>query len=322
VSQHSRYVTVAMQSPVHQPTAYLGRQRRNWLRRLVIGSVLVFALALAAVGALVPFLTQAQPRGLIRSVPLPARLDPTRQDRLAYLFHAGLGTIFNELGAPPMAAASEWFKAAWHARSDAELESVGSGIATAERRTTVDALEASLCSFVSGWSPESGWEVGARGRQFVVLMRANLSCGDPSMVFGMVPDDVPITYTANPPDEGLYHETYYPRYGLTQQGLSPAIWVHNLAHGEIVLLYNCPAGCPDVVAQAQELQANLRPSRDAHGPGARVIITSYEQMDYPLAVLAWGALLPLGHFDREQIEQFYEDHVDRGVECVSLHCPD
>jgi hypothetical protein len=153
-------------------------------------------------------------------------------------------------------------------------------------------------------------------------MRAQLSCGEPSMIFGMVPDDVPITYATNPPVQGLYHESFYPAYGLTREPLPPATWVHNLAHGEIVLLYNCPTGCPEIVAQAQALQTELRPSRDSYGRGARVIITSYEQMDYPLAVLAWGQLLPLERLDHEQVEQFYEDHIDRGVECVNLHCPE
>lgn len=36
-------------------------------------------------------------------------------------------------------------------------------------------------------------------------------------------------------------------------------WVHNLEHGDLVLLYNCPAGCPDVVSALQQI-AQAAPS--------------------------------------------------------------
>ena len=35
-------------------------------------------------------------------------------------------------------------------------------------------------------------------------------------------------------------------------------WLHNLEHGHVVLLYNCPEGCPDTVAGLQALRQEAR----------------------------------------------------------------
>jgi Protein of unknown function (DUF3105) len=273
----------------------------------------------AAVAVLLPLYLQQGPRGLIRSIGLPTWLEaPTENDALMFRAHAGLGTLLNWVGAPPLATASEWFKAVSHAHGATEVTAAAAGIAATEPRTSVDQLQTMLCPIVSQGIEGQGW--GPRGVQLAALTRAGLACGDESMLFGTIPDDLPIDYSSHPPVTGLYHATWYPTDGVATEPVPEAMWLHNLAHGEIVLLYHCPAGCPSVISQAEELRQSMWPGRNAHGGPARLLVTAYDDMDYPLAVVAWGALLPLDHFDADQIAAFYQDHVDRGIECRNLVC--
>jgi Protein of unknown function (DUF3105) len=310
--------TSLMHSAEHETPGPRGlRPDASWLSYRLALALLGFALV--ALAGVTPIVLQNSPRGLVRSLPLPGWLESVmQQDALVFRGHAAIGTALNALHVQPVASASEWFKAAHHAHSDAEIEEIARGLSAAATRTTPEALEAILCPFVSEWSDAIGW--GARGRQLNALSRADLSCGDYSTVYGTVPNDVQIAYPSTPPTSGLYHEAWYPTYGVASEIVPPAEWVHNLAHGEIVLLFYSPEGCADVLAQAAQLQAELPPGRNPRGAGARLIITSYDQLSTPLAVIAWGVLLPLDHFDWDRIAVFYGDHVDRGVECRNLHC--
>ena len=59
----------------------------------------------------------------------------------------------------------------------------------------------------------------------------------------------PVTYDHNPPTSGCHYNLGYGTAPITagayDQVIQPEYWVHNLEHGYVVVLYNCPAGCPD-----------------------------------------------------------------------------
>jgi hypothetical protein len=265
----------------------------------------------------------SQPRGLIRMIPLPSWISEITQrpegEHVFYAVHAIAGTVLTRVGAPPSASASEWFKAAWHAQTSSEMQQAEEGLARVAARGQPEQLQAVLCPYVSGWSDATQW--GARGRQLLALRSANLSCiDDDAGFFGSVPDGVPIQYTSNPPDSGLWSASLLSTFGVSPVAVVPAVWVHNLAFGEVVLLYHCPAGCTDTLAAADELFKQLPPGQNAHGGPARFHVIAYDDMDSPLAVVAWAQSLPLNEFDPASIEQFYVDHVDRGIECRDLIC--
>jgi hypothetical protein len=246
---------------------------------------------------------------ILLHLPLPPLVEAfTRHDGAAYRAHAVLGTLLNWVGAPPAAAASEWLKAAYHVRSSAEIEAAASGLAAAQHRSPRERLEPSLCPYVPG------------GAQLLALKQAGLSCIDDSMIWGQVPDDVPITYSARPPTTGLYYDRVYPTYGVAPEPVPPVVWLHNLAHGEIILLYRCPDGCSDLETRARELQASLPPGRNARGRGARLLASAYDEMEVPIAVIAWNQLLAMEHFDRDRIVAFYAEHIDQGPECWNFYC--
>ena len=137
-----------------------------------------------------------------------------------------------------------------------------------------------------------------------------------------VPDGTQIAYSTRPPTSGAHYASWHPTYGLVEQPIPPGTWVHNLEHGAVVLLYNCPSGCPELVSEIREFIPTLPRGRNARRGVPRMLAVPYTEMDSRIAVVAWGWLLELDEFDRDQIRRFYEARIDRGPECQNLNCPD
>ena len=135
-----------------------------------------------------------------------------------------------------------------------------------------------------------------------------------------VPEGTQITWKNRPPSSGQHFPVWSQNYGVLDQ-LAPGYWVHNLEHGAVAILYNCPDGCPDVVQQLKDLYPNLPKGRNSRGGQPRVIIVPYNDMDYKIAAVAWGWILPLDTVDTDKITRFVDARIDRGPECVNLACP-
>lgn len=58
-------------------------------------------------------------------------------------------------------------------------------------------------------------------------------------------------------------------------------WVHNLEHGHMVLAYNCPSGCDDVVAALQAFYDGLPAPK-------RALITPDPKLQTKVAAMVWG----------------------------------
>lgn len=129
------------------------------------------------------------------------------------------------------------------------------------------------------------------------------------------------TYNSRPPASGPHYPTWSQTYGFMSPPLTAGTWLHNLEHGAVAIVYNCPQACPDLEQQLKDLYPTLPLGQNARGGRARVIITPYADMDRKIAVVAWGWMLELDEFDRDQIVRFYESRIDRGPECRSLTCP-
>ncbi len=127
-----------------------------------------------------------------------------------------------------------------------------------------------------------------------------------------VPAGTPVTYGHYPPTSGPHWPRPAP-WGEYEQEVPPEIWVHNLEHGGIVLLYRCDAPCPELVRQLRELYATFPKSKHGH---VKLLITPYRRLKTRLAILAWTWIDELAEFNRDRLLRFYRAHVDRGPEDV------
>jgi len=136
-----------------------------------------------------------------------------------------------------------------------------------------------------------------------------------------VPQDTPLTFKSRPPTSGTHYPTWLQTYGFMKPAPPTGNWIHNLEHGAVAILYNCPTDCPELEQQLQDLYPTLSLGRNSRGGKPRALIFPYSDMDHKIAVVAWGWLLELDEFDKDQITRFYESRIDRGPECRDLACP-
>ena len=129
------------------------------------------------------------------------------------------------------------------------------------------------------------------------------------------------TYKFYPPTSG-------PHYSV--QGSAPVPWktvdtlvegqfVHNLEHGGIAILYNCPSGndCTTLKNQLQNYVQNLAPAEPQFGE-VKLVMTPYTRgMQKKIALVAWHYVEFLDSYDQAEITRFYENHVDQGPEQIA-----
>ncbi len=97
------------------------------------------------------------------------------------------------------------------------------------------------------------------------------------------------------------------RWGVYEQELRDEILIHNLEHGGIGLHYNCPEGCPELVAQLLTIPPT---------GFSQYIVSPYSNMDHRIAVTAYRHLMYLEEFDEARIQEFVDAYLDRAPESV------
>ena len=118
---------------------------------------------------------------------------------------------------------------------------------------------------------------------------------------------VTIDITSDPPPAGGDHDPCWANYGVYDQPLPGRYWVHNLEHGAVVYLYNCPDGCENDIAALTTLT----------NKNSRALLTAYPYMTSRFAALSWGRRLLSDCLDIDVMAQFYESHVDRAPESIA-----
>jgi uncharacterized protein DUF3105 len=144
-----------------------------------------------------------------------------------------------------------------------------------------------------------------------------------------IPDEGPATHVdpSTTPTYKFYPPTSGPHYSL--QGSAPVPWqtiddlvegqfVHNLEHGGIAILYNCPSGndCTTLKNQLENYVKTLAPVEPTYGE-VKIVMTPYSRgMEKKVALVAWHYVDFLDGYDQNEITRFYENHVDNGPEKI------
>ena len=100
----------------------------------------------------------------------------------------------------------------------------------------------------------------------------------------------PSTYNSRPPSSGTHCDAWGRWAEFTPAFPLPACnFLHNLEHGSVVLLYNCPDGCNDVVELLRQVVADAPLDPNCSGQGIkRLLITPYADMEAKVAAVAWS----------------------------------
>jgi len=109
-------------------------------------------------------------------------------------------------------------------------------------------------------------------------------------------------YNTLPPTSGP-HLGSLARWGVHDEPIPNELQVHNLEDGGVIVNYDCPEGCPDLVAQMEEVVEHYDEG---------VILAPYPGMDTRIALTAWQRIDQFEGFDAERIERFV--HAYRGAD--------
>ena len=127
-----------------------------------------------------------------------------------------------------------------------------------------------------------------------------------------VPVGAGVSYRTNPPASGPHYDQWIPRGGFFTDPQPSGLWIHNLEHGYIVVLYNCSTDCPDLVAQ---LRGFYEAAPNASGFGYRkLVVTPYREMSQRLVAVAWARMEQYDEFDQDRLMRFYRAWVNKGPE--------
>lgn len=110
------------------------------------------------------------------------------------------------------------------------------------------------------------------------------------------------TYSTIPPTSGP-HLGSLARWGVHYEPIPNELQVHNLEDGGVIVHYDCPEGCSDLVAQLEEIVEHYDEG---------VILAPYPGMDTRIALTAWQRIDRFDGFDAERIERFV--HAYRGAD--------
>jgi hypothetical protein len=131
-----------------------------------------------------------------------------------------------------------------------------------------------------------------------------------------IPCTTATSYATSPPSSGNHYCVWADYRTYT----APIPWghlVHALEHGAVVIVYNCPGGCPDEVTQAQVFIDNLPVDPLCAGTDERrVILAPDPTLDVRWAASAWTWTLRAPCFDQAGFATFLRDHYGHGREAT------
>ena len=112
-------------------------------------------------------------------------------------------------------------------------------------------------------------------------------------------------YSTSPPTSGP-HSGSVPNWG-EQEAVPEVLQVHGLEHGGVLVQYNCPEICTELVQQLRSITRQYN---------SKVILAPYANMDSLIALTSWGKIDLLEEFERERIAEFVDKNRNNGPEDV------
>jgi hypothetical protein len=124
----------------------------------------------------------------------------------------------------------------------------------------------------------------------------------------------PVSYADPPPTSGP-HNPCWASWGVHDEPLRAERWVHNMEHGGVVFLYNCPDGCDQEIATIKNIASKR----------SRTVVAAYADLPARFGVVSWGHRLVSDCLDEQAFTAFYAKNFDHAPESnanpPSTSCP-
>lgn len=125
-----------------------------------------------------------------------------------------------------------------------------------------------------------------------------------------VPQGTTLNYRDNPPASGPHYSgtgvaPIAP--GFYADPVRPEVWVHNLEHGDVVILFDCPGDCDPGFLQSLQGFFNS-------GVSHKLVITRYPGLPSPIMAVAWQVQRSFDSFDAVELKAFHDRRVGQAPE--------
>lgn len=127
-----------------------------------------------------------------------------------------------------------------------------------------------------------------------------------------------LVFDSNPPASGDHYPVWTRFEAFEPEVVARGYWLHNLEHGGIALLAG-PNADEHLRRQLREVYDELPPDPACGGDHSRALFTVDEELDDPIAVVAWGHVLEADCVDRAAIVAFVLEHRGRAPEDICTH---
>lgn len=123
-----------------------------------------------------------------------------------------------------------------------------------------------------------------------------------------------VTYLANPPASGPHYAAAGVApiaEGFYETEIQPEVWVHNLEHGDVVFLYDCPGDCAADFLDDLRALFNTAPPRFGK---RKLVITRFSGLGPFMMAVAWNTQRDFDQLDTDGLIDFYNRYVGAGPE--------
>lgn len=92
------------------------------------------------------------------------------------------------------------------------------------------------------------------------------------------------------------------RHGIYDVEIEDEFLIHNLEHAYVNVHYDCPDGCPELVAQLTPMV------QEWIDRGGKLLMSPYSGMGNRIALTAWNYIDKFDEFDEQRIREFVTTH--------------
>lgn len=117
--------------------------------------------------------------------------------------------------------------------------------------------------------------------------------------------DPHLAYNSEPPTSGPHMPGIAP-WGAYDKPIPKEYQVHNLEDGGVVIQYNCPKECPDLVKKLEGVFLKYKERAKTDKKFMHLILAPYPSMSARIALTAWTRLDSFNDFDEARIDRFIE----------------